>query len=139
MKYRFLLKPFLILRKKNISLNKGKPSEKPFNIAQNQEFELVTSHQFKNRIFAKPTWSSQQSLIPSRNLQRQHYCSSYFAHISDHFIKKRLLRKSSNTGHGNHVLITSTVQVELSKLNFNFDEIRTNIFKFLRFFKIIVL
>ena len=28
-------------------------------------------------------------------------------------------------GHGNLVLINSTVQVEVSKLNFNFDEIRT--------------
>ena len=30
----------------------------------------------------------------------------------------------------NLFLITSTVQVELSKLNFNFDDIRTNFFKF---------
>ena len=28
-------------------------------------------------------------------------------------------------GHGNLVLITSTVQVEISKLNFNFDDITT--------------
>ena len=58
----------------------------------------------------------------------KHHCP-YFAHISD-LKKKRFLRKSSKPGHGNLVLITSTVQVELSKLNFNFDDIRTNFFKF---------
>ena len=50
-----------------------------------------------------------------------------FAHISDYyylfFLKKRILRKSSKPGHGNLVLITSTVQVELSKLKFNYDNI----------------
>ena len=46
------------------------------------------------------------------------------------FFKERFFRKSSKPGHGNLVLITSTVQVELSKLNFNFDDIRTNFFKF---------
>ena len=35
-------------------------------------------------------------------------------------------------GHGNLVLITSTVQVELSKLNFNFDDIRTYFLQVLR-------
>ena len=38
---------------------------------------------------------------------------------------KRFFRKSSKPGHGNLLLITSTVKVELSKLNFNFDDIRT--------------
>ena len=32
---------------------------------------------------------------------------------------------------GNQVLITSTVQVELWKLNFNFDDIRTNFLQIL--------
>ena len=41
------------------------------------------------------------------------------------FFKKGFLRKSGKPGHGNQVLITSIVQVELSKLNFNFDDIRT--------------
>ena len=41
------------------------------------------------------------------------------------FFKKRFIRKSSKPGHENLVLITSTVQVEISKLNFNFDDIRT--------------
>ena len=40
--------------------------------------------------------------------------------------KKRFLRKSSKPGHGNLVLFTSTVQVERSKLNFNYEDIRTN-------------
>ena len=48
------------------------------------------------------------------------------------FIKKKILRKSSKPGHGNLVLITSTVQVELSKLNFNFDDVRTFFLQALR-------
>ena len=41
------------------------------------------------------------------------------------------LRKSSKPGpgHGNLVLTTSTFQAELSKLNFNFDDIRTYFLK----------
>ena len=42
MKNQFLLKPFLILTKKKISLNKDKPSENSVNIAKSQEFELIT-------------------------------------------------------------------------------------------------
>ena len=41
---------------------KSKPKN-PFNIAQNQEFELVTSS-------PKPAWNSQWSLISLRNLKR---------------------------------------------------------------------
>ena len=48
----------------------------------------------------------------------------YFANISDFFLISHL-RKSSKPGHGNLVLITSTVQVQLSKLNFDFDDVRT--------------
>ena len=48
------------------------------------------------------------------------------------FLKKRFLRKSSKPEHGNLVLITSSVQVELSKLNFNFDDIRTYFLQVLR-------
>ena len=67
-----------------------------------------------------------------------------FADISDFFFikKKRFLRKCSKPGHGNLVLITSTAQVENSKLNFNYDDIKKLIsssFNLLRFFKIIVL
>ena len=46
--------------------------------------------------------------------------------------KKRFLRKSSKPGHGNLALITSTVQVKLLKLNFNFDDIRTYFLQVLR-------
>ena len=44
------------------------------------------------------------------------------------FLKKdfRFLRKSSKPRHENLVLITSSVQAELSKLNFNFDCTITN-------------
>ena len=48
------------------------------------------------------------------------------------FLKKRFLRKPSKPGHRNVVLITSTNQVELSKLNFNFDDIRTYFLQVLR-------
>ena len=44
----------------------------------------------------------------------------------------RFCRKSSKPGHANLILITSTVQVELSKLNFNFDGIRTYFLQVLR-------
>ena len=52
---------------------KGKPSENLFNIARNQEFELITSHHFKNLISPKPTWNSQWSIISSRKIKRQHH------------------------------------------------------------------
>ena len=68
MKYRFLLKSFLILRK-NINLNKGKP-ENPFNVTKNQEFEMLPLRHIKNLISPKPAWNSQWSLIPSTNLKR---------------------------------------------------------------------
>ena len=119
-------------KKKKISLNKGKPSENPF-IAKNKEFELITSRHFKNLISPKPAWNSQWSLIPSRNLKRQHHFP-YFPNISDHFFKKIFLRKSSKPGHGNLVLDTSTVQVELSKLNFNFNDTRTNFLQVLTYY-----
>ena len=51
------------------------------------------------------------------------------------FFLKRLFKISSKPGkpgNGNLVLITSTVQVELSKLNFNFDDIRTYFLQVLR-------
>ena len=42
----------------------------------------------------------------------------YFAHISDLKKKKKIFKKKlSKPGNGNLALITSTVQVELSKLN----------------------
>ena len=48
------------------------------------------------------------------------------------FKEKRFLRKSSKPGHGNLLLITSTVQIEISKLNFNSDDIRTYFLQVLR-------
>ena len=60
-----------------------------------------------------------------------------FAHIRYSF-KKRFLRKSSKPGLGNLVLIE--LQVELSKLKFSYDDIRTNFLQVLLwFFKIVVL
>ena len=66
---------------------------------KNQEFKLITSCHLKNLISPKPTWSSQWSLMSSRNLAKAIASLSYFAHISDFFKKKkRFLRKSSKTG-----------------------------------------
>ena len=50
------------------------------------------------------------------------------------FFKKKDFSENAvyKPGHGNLVLITSTVQVELSKLNFNFDDIRTYFLQVLR-------
>ena len=48
------------------------------------------------------------------------------------FKKKKIFRNSSKPGHGNLVLITSTIQAELSKLIFNFDDIRTYFLQILR-------
>ena len=58
----------------------------------------------------------------------------YFVHISEFFLQKRFLRKSSKPGHKNLVLITSPVQVELSKLNFNCDDTRTNFLQILTYY-----
>ena len=57
----------------------------------------------------------------------------YFAHISEFFLQKRFLRKSRKLGHKNLVLITSAVQVELAKLNFNCDDTRTNFLQVLTY------
>ena len=46
--------------------------------------------------------------------------------------KKRFLRKSSESGHGNLVLITSTIQVERSKSKFDSDDIGTYSLQVLR-------
>ena len=48
------------------------------------------------------------------------------------FFKDFLENPVNLAGHGNLVLITWTVQVELSKLNFNFDDIRTYFLQVLR-------
>ena len=94
--------------------------------AKNQEFKLITSCHLKDLISPKPTWNSQWSLMSSRNLAKAIASLSYFAHISDFFFFKKDFSENpvKLAGHGNLVLITWTVQVELSKSNFNFDNIR---------------
>ena len=89
---------------------------------------MITCH-FKNLISPKSTWNCQRSQISSRKLKRCITAHSS-AHISDFF--KKFLKKSFKTGHGNLVQITSTAQVELSKLNFNFDDIRIYFLQVLR-------
>ena len=70
--------------------------------------------------------------VKSNSLEKLKTNSIVIAHTSPirFFLKKMFLKKSSKPGHENVVLITSTVQVELSKLNF-FDDIRTNVLQFL--------
>ena len=46
-------------------------------------------------------------------------------HSCFRFFKKDFLENPNKPGHENLVQLTSTVPVELSKLNFNFDDIRT--------------
>ena len=46
----------------------------------------------------------------------------------------RFLRKYSKPEHENLVLITSTVQAELSKLKFSFDDVRTIFFQVLTYY-----
>ena len=96
--------------------------------AKNQEFELITSCHLKNIIFPKSTWSSLWSLISSSDGINPHTSSMF----QIFFFLKRFLRKSSKLGHGNLVIITSTVQVGLSKWNFNFHDIKTYFFQVLR-------
>ena len=117
MKYRFLLKSFLILRK-------------------NQEFKLLTSQHFKNLISSKPAWNSQSSLILSltESVESNFLRNIQSDSITSVLLRKRFLRKSSKPGHSNLVLIISTVQVELSKLNFNSDDIRMNFRQVLTFY-----
>ena len=58
------------------------------------------------------------------------------------YFRLKNIRKSSKPGPVNLFLITSTVQIELSKLNFNFDDTRTNFLQVLTyygFFKIIAM
>ena len=50
------------------------------------------------------------------------------------FFKKRFLKKSSKPGHRNPVLTTSTVQIDPSKLNVNFDDIITNFLQVLTYY-----
>ena len=55
MKYQFLPKhQYFVIKEKNISLHKDKPSKNPFNIVKNQEFESFTLCHFKSLISPKP-------------------------------------------------------------------------------------
>ena len=113
---------FIKFSEKEISLW-GKPVNS-FNVSENQEIGLNTSchihHHVKNLNSPKPTWKSQWSLISS---------------LPSFFTSQLYFRKSSKPGHENLVLVTSTVQVELSKLSFNSDDIRTYFLLFLLAFR----
>ena len=96
-------------------------------IAKNQKFGLITyiiSRYFKNLIFSK---TRMVQSVKSNSFEKFKAIAAlpilrpYFRMF---FL--RFLRKSSKFGYGNLVLITSTVQVELSKLNFNFGDVRAN-------------
>ena len=56
----FCQNPFILILS---SLNESRHSENPFNIAKNQEFELITSRHL-NLISPKPAWNNKWSLVP---------------------------------------------------------------------------
>ena len=98
---------------------------------------MFTSRHFKNLISAKPVEQSVESnsfekfkAIASLPILRP-YFRFLFYYLKK---KKKFLGKISKPGHGNLVLITSTVQVELWKLECHFDDIRINFLQVLAYY-----
>ena len=92
-----------------------KANLKTFNIAKNEELELITSCHFKNLISPKTAWNSQWSLISSRNLKWQHHCT-YFSHrlLQIVFLKKDFSGNPVNLDMGIYFNYSSwTFKVEL--------------------------
>ena len=108
-------------------MNKVKP-ENSFNVCQKPRIWINYIMSLKKYNLSKIYM--EQSVEP--NFFKRWHQSPYFVHVSDFFFLKRFLRKSSKLGHGNLVIITSTVQVGLSKWNFNFHDIKTYFFQVLR-------
>ena len=109
-------------------MNKGK-TENSVNTTKNQEFELITSCHFKN---LSKTHTEQS--VESNFFTKFKAIASLPMHISptfQTFYKKKDFPENP-VNLGILVIITSTVQVELSKLNFNFDDIRTYFLQVLR-------
>ena len=122
-------------KKKILAWIKANVLKTPLILPKTKNSKLITSRHFKNLISPKPACNSQWSLIYSKNLKRKRHCPAFqiipdffFTRISDFFTK------SSKLGHGNLVLITSSVQVDPWKLNFNFDDIRTNFLQVLSYY-----
>ena len=71
---------------------KGKPSENPFNIAKNQEFELITSHHFKNlpNLF-KTRMEESVGSNSFETFKAIAHLLILLVHISECFFKKRFL------------------------------------------------
>ena len=78
-------------------MNKGKP-ENSFNIAKNQEFELITSYHFKNLISPKPTWKSHWSLISYYKFLSDSITAHTCPYFGSFFLqKKKIFRKIQYT------------------------------------------
>ena len=77
-------------------------------------------------IYITPLWKFNLSKTRMEKSMKSNFFQKFkekfkiFAHILD-ILLKRFLRKSTKPGHENLVLITSTIQVKLSRLKFNYD------------------
>ena len=111
MKYWFLFRYFLILRKKILAWIKT-------NLLRTKNFNCLRHVALKIQSLQNP-WKSQWRLIPIEKFKAI-APTAYTSPIFQIFFKKRFLRKSSKPGHGVLVLI---LQVEWDR---NFDDIRTN-------------
>ena len=116
------VKILLNFKKKKLAC-KGK-SETFFDIAKNQEFKLITLCHFKIPISLKPKWNRQLSV--ESNFFKIYKAIASMPILGPYFRfffrkKKTFFRKSNKPGYENLVLIILTLQIELSKLNFNFD------------------
>ena len=84
--YQFFIKILFDFKKKIFNLNKGKPSENPFIIAQNQEFEL--------NIYITPLWKFNLSKTRMEKSMKSNFFQKFkekfkiFAHILDILLKK---------------------------------------------------
>ena len=116
-------------------MNKVRPAGNSFNICQKPRIRIDYIMSLKK---PNPSKTHMEQSVESNFFKKFKVIASlpifyYSVHIFDFFFfLKRFLRKSIKPGDGNLVLITSTVQVELSKLNFNFDDIRTYFLEVLR-------
>ena len=125
-----IFKGTLFLLNKHIPIFKGIELIRKFSCSHpfNELFffyyerAIAATHSFKFTVF------TEQELY-QEDIVNTNYDTSLVSgmHILKEVCYMTTYTQSSKPGHGNLILITSTVQVELSKLNFNFIDI-TNIF-----------
>ena len=124
-----IFKGTLFLLNKHIPIFKGIELIRKFSCSHpfNELFffyyerAIAATHSFKYTVF------TEQELY-QEDITNTNYDTSLVSgmHILKEVCYMTTYTQSSKPGHGNLILITSTVQVELSKLNFNFiDDIRS--------------